>query len=61
MSQQVRALTLRSVIGGTCYAVDRITYAAKAGSPPPRNAPTQAVAAARMDAILKSVKVGRRR
>ncbi|MBD8735111.1 MULTISPECIES: hypothetical protein [unclassified Sphingomonas] len=61
MSQQVRALTLRSVIGGTCYAVDRITYAAKAGSPPPRNAPTQAVAAARMDAILKTVKVGRRR
>ena len=61
MSQQVTATNLRSVIGGACYAIDRITYGVKAGSPPARNAPTQAVAAARMDAVLATIKVGRRR
>jgi hypothetical protein len=61
MSQQVSATNLRSVINGACYAIDRIRYSAKAGSSPARNAPTQAVAAARMDAILATIKVGRRR
>lgn len=61
MSQQVNATNLRSVINGACYAIDRITYAVKAGPPPARNAPTQAVAAARMDAILATIKVGGRR
>lgn len=61
MGQQVRETSLRSVINGACYAIDRVTYAAKAGPPPARNAPTQAVAAARMDAVLQSIKVGRRR
>ncbi len=61
MSQQVAATSLRTVVEGACYAVDRITYSVKAASPPPRIAPTQAVAAAAMDAILESVHVGRRR
>ncbi len=61
MSQQVSATNLRSVIDGACYAIDRVTYSVKAGSPPPRSAPTQAVAAANMDAILATIKVGRRR
>ncbi|WP_156348407.1 hypothetical protein [Sphingomonas sp. Leaf34] len=61
MSQQVSATNFRSVINGACYAIDRITYAVKAGAPPPRNAPTQAAAAAQMDAILATIKVGGRR
>ena len=61
MSQQVGAINLRSVINGACYTIDRITYATKAAPPPPRTAPTQAVAAAKMDAILATIKVGRRR
>ncbi len=61
MSQQVSATNFRSVIDGACYAIDRVTYAVKAAPPPGRNAPTQAIAAAKMDAILATVKVGRRR
>jgi len=61
MSQQVSATNLRSVINGACYAIDRVTYAVKAAPPAGRNAPTQAVAAARMDAILATIKVGTRR
>lgn len=61
MSQQVNATNFRSVINGACYAIDRITYAVKAAAPAGRNAPTQAVAAARMDAILATIKVGGRR
>jgi hypothetical protein len=61
MNQQVRATNLRSVINGACYAIDRVTYSVKAASPPARTAPTQAVASARMDAILATIKVGRRR
>ncbi|WP_380783051.1 hypothetical protein [Sphingomonas sp. R86520] len=61
MSQQVSATNLRSVINGACYTIDRVTYAVKAGPPPPRNAATQAVAAGQMDAILATIKVGRRR
>ena len=61
MSQQVSATNLRSVINGACYAIDRVTYAVKAAPPAGRNAPTQVVAAARMDAILATIKVGTRR
>jgi hypothetical protein len=61
MSQGVTATDLRTVVGGACYAVDRITYAVKAAAPPSRTAPTQAVAAERMDAILETIHVGRRR
>ena len=61
MSQSVAAIDLRTVVEGACYAVDRVTYAIKAASPPPRTAPMQAVAAARMDAILATIHVGRRR
>jgi hypothetical protein len=61
MSQQVSATNLRSVINGACYAIDRVTYAVKAAPPPARNAPAQTAAAARMDAILATIKVGRRR
>jgi hypothetical protein len=60
MSQQVNATNLRTVVDGTCYAVDRVTYAVKAAAPA-RNAPTQAVAAAQMDAIVATIKIGRRR
>lgn len=61
MSQQVAATDLRTVVDGTCYAIDRITYAVKAADPLPRGAPAQAMAAARMNAILASIRVGRAR
>jgi hypothetical protein len=61
MSQQVSATNLRTVVNGACYAIDRVTYAVKAAPPLARIAPTQAIAAARMDAILATIKVGRRR
>ena len=61
MSQQVNATNLRTVVDGTCYAIDRVTYAVKAAQSLPRSAPTQAAAAARMEAILASVRVGRAR
>ena len=61
MSQGITATDLRTVVDGACYAVDRITYAVKAAAAPSRTAPIQAVAAARMDAILATVHVGRRR
>ena len=61
MSQQISAINLRTVVEGACYAVDRVTYTVKAAPPARRTAPTQAVAAAAMDAILASVHVGRRR
>jgi hypothetical protein len=61
MSQQVRATNLRTVVNGTCYTIDRVTYSVKAAGPPARNAPAQAIAAARMDAIVATVKVGGRR
>ena len=61
MSQQVAAINLRTVVDGACYTIDRITYSAKAAPPPARNAPTQATAAARMETILATIKVGGRR
>ncbi|MES3153749.1 hypothetical protein [Sphingomonas faeni] len=61
MSQSVAAINLRTVVNGTCYTVDRITYAVKAAAPPSRNAPDQATAAATMDAILATIHVGGRR
>ena len=61
MSQSVAATSLRTVVEGTCYAVDRVTYSIKAASAPSRTAPTQAAAAAAMDGILATVHVGRRR
>ena len=61
MSQQVNATNFRSVINGACYAIDRVTYAVKAAAQAGRNAPTQAIAAARMDAILATIKIGGRR
>lgn len=59
MSQQITATDLRTVVNGTCYAIERVSYAVKAAPPLPANAPTQAAAAARMDAILASVRLGR--
>jgi len=61
MSQAIRATNFRTVVHGACYAIDRVTYSAAAAPPPRRNAPPQAVAAARMDAILATIKIGRRR
>jgi len=61
MSQAIRATNFRTVVNGACYAIDRVTYSAAAAPPPRRNAPPQAVAAARMDAILATIKIGRRR
>ncbi len=61
MSQAVRATNFRTVVNGACYAIDRVTYSAAAAPPPRRNAPPHAVAAARMDAILATIKIGRRR
>jgi hypothetical protein len=49
------------VVNGTCYTIDRVTYVVKAAASPARNAPAQAIAAARMDAIVATIKVGRRR
>lgn len=60
MSQQIVATDLRTVVDGTCYAVDRVSYAVTAAQPLPAGAPTQDSAAARMDAILSSIRVGRR-
>ena len=59
MSQQITATDLRTVVDGVCYAIDRVTYRVAAADALPRSAPTQAAAAARMDAILASVQVGR--
>ncbi len=61
MSQSIAATDLRTVVEGACYAVSRVTYRVKAASAPARTAPTQAVAAANMDAILATIHVGRRR
>lgn len=60
MSQQIAATDLRTVVDGVCYAIDRVSYSVKAADPLPNSAPTQAAAAARMDAILASVRVGGR-
>lgn len=58
MSQQSDATDWRTVVNGACYAIDRVTYRVRAADPLPRTAPSQASAAARMDAILASVRVG---
>ena len=60
MSQNIVATDLRTVVDGVCYAIDRVTYGVSAADPLPTSAPTQAAAAARMDAILASMKVGAR-
>ena len=60
MSQQVTATDWRTVVDGACYAIDRVSYAVRAAGAPPGGTPTQAQAAARIDAILASVVVGRR-
>lgn len=59
MSQQITATDMRTVVDGACYAIDRVTYAVTAAEPLPRSAPGQAATAARMDAILASIRVGR--
>ena len=61
MSQRIVATDLRTVVDGICYAIDRVSYTVTAAPPPSPRAPTQASAAARMDAILASVQVGGRR
>ena len=58
MNQQSVATNWRTVVNGACYAIDRVTYRVRAAGPLPRTAPSQAAAAARMDAILASVRVG---
>ena len=58
MSQQITAIDLRTVVNGACYAIDRVSYAVRAAQPLPASVPTQAAAAARMDAVLASVRVG---
>lgn len=57
MSQQSAATDWRTVVNGTCYAIDRVTYRVRAAEPLPRAALSQAFAAARIDAILASVRV----
>lgn len=59
MSQQVSATDWRTVVNGACYAIDRVTYTVKAADPLPGTAPAQKAAAARMDAVLNSIRVGR--
>ncbi len=61
MSQGIVATDLRTVVDGVCYAIDRVTYSVKAADPLPGTATKQAAAAARMDAILATVRVGRAR
>lgn len=57
MSQSIHAIDLRAVANGACYAVSRITYGVSAVDTPPPSVPTQARAAAAMDAILASVRI----
>ena len=59
MSQGIVATDLRTVVDGVCYAIDRVSYSVTAADPLPRSAPAQVAAAARMEAILASVRVGR--
>jgi hypothetical protein len=61
MSQQIVATDLRTVVDGACYAIDRVTYMVRAADAPPPGTPTQAQAAARIDAILATIQVGRAR
>lgn len=61
MSQSIAATDFRSVVDGACYAIERVTYRVSAAEALPRTAPTQAAAAMRIDAILASIRVGRRR
>ena len=61
MSQQITATDLRTVVGGVCYAIDRVSYLVEAVDPLAKGAPAQVAAAARMEAILASVRVGKAR
>lgn len=61
MSQGIVATDLRTVVDGNCYAIDRASYSVTAAAALPGRAPTQAVAAARIDAIMASVRVGQAR
>lgn len=61
MSQSVAALSLRTVVDGECYAIDRVTYRVWAVETPPPSVPTQAIATARIDRILASIRVVARR
>ncbi|TXC68198.1 hypothetical protein FSZ31_10920 [Sphingorhabdus soli] len=57
MSQQADVLALRTLVGNTCYAVDRIGYAVKAKEPA-HGLPAQAAVSADLDAILASLVIG---
>lgn len=61
MSQSIDATDLRTVSAGACYAVDRVTYRTSAAETPDAATPTQAEAAATMDAILDSIRIGQTR
>jgi len=54
MSQAVATTALRTLHRGTCYAVDRISYAIKARDADP-TLPAQAAVAAQIDAIVASI------
>lgn len=56
MSQQVRAIDLRTVHCGRCYAVARISYAVTAMATP-RGLPPQGRGAAAMDRALASIRL----
>jgi len=56
MSQQVRAIDLRTVHRGRCYAVARISYVVTAMATP-RGLPPQARGAAAMDRALASIRL----
>lgn len=58
MSQRVRAVELRTVAAGNCYAVARVGYGLTAGERDPAVVTLQARGAALLDAALDSLRIG---
>lgn len=57
MNQAIRAIDLRAVVGGRCYAVDRFTVSESASDGDPKVTLTQAKGAAAIDAMLESLRI----
>lgn len=60
MSQQSDGTDWRTVVDGTCYTIDRVSYRVRAAPSLPRTAPSLKAAAARIDAILVSIRINGR-